>query len=159
MSPAAVAERTTRELTELLPINALPTALQLANAESEGEVEAAEQTNLDDSPPSEDLLRRAIANSLGEVREESPEATAVAHAFSYTIPDNVPDTTYNTNYHDWSSVPMQTNSPMSMPGNGFMVEDAYPRYTQDLPTIVTEDPRVMNSDFSDNFRYFTAALF
>ena len=154
LSPAAVAERTTRELTELLPINALPTALQLANAESEDEVEAnADQSHLDDAPPSEDLLRRAIAPILGEeVREETTEAAAFSYA---AFPDNMPDTAYDPHYQHWSSVPMTpmpTNSPMAMPTNGFILEEAYPRYTQDLPTIVTEDPRVLNSEFSDHFR-------
>ena len=140
LSPAAVAERTTRELTELLPINALPTALQLSNAESEGEMEAVEQ------PPSEDLLHRAIASSLvGDVRNEAcDEAT---HSFSYSMSDNMPDTTYDTNYQHWSSaVTMTPTSPMQLPENRFIAEEAYLYNScNNLPTIL-EDPRAMASD-------------
>lgn len=60
LSPAVVAERTTRELTELLPINSLPTALQIAAV-----AEAAEAEGHCSPPHSEDLLKKVIADSLG----------------------------------------------------------------------------------------------
>merc|ERR1711953_638437 len=60
LSPAVVAERTTRELTELLPINSLPTALQIAAV-----AEAAEAEGQYPPPHSEDLLKKVIADSLG----------------------------------------------------------------------------------------------
>ena len=114
-SPAVVAERTTQELHELLPVNALPTALQIAASEGEG----------GPANHSEDLLRKVIVDSLGPATTPTVKAEGSLNGFSSNAsgggtgpyspgPSSLPDLTYDPSYQQpWSNPSLTPTTPTS----------------------------------------------